>query len=294
METVISQHGLDIEALKSSRHSLSTSPQMGDCTTSQHTGRNLLYICLFEEFLHHSKSFNQLWMWLFFAESFQAAGMSTSTNTGMAEQDMSKSSTLASGKAVVGPSSGGHEYYQGSLTHRSNQSFNQESPSSLETRSANSQSQERRDSVSYSKQGNQKDGKKVDPKRKRGDSSTVMESHAEDLQKLDNNNLVNPRKGKMSKVDASGFLVRGADQANFNIAQGTSQMEHLPSSLRLKQDGQIQPHSSLYENHDLATKVHEQRNIDPFSAASSSPFEPSDVSETLSTPFLFTSIYLIY
>lgn len=197
----------------------------------------------------------------------------------MAEHDMSKSSIFASGRAVAGPSSGGHEYYQGSLTHRSNQSFNQESPSSLETRSANSQSQERRDSASYAKQGNQKDSKKTDSKRKRGDSSTVMEPHAENLQKLDNNSLVNPRKGKTSKVDTTGVPFRGADHANFNIAQSV-QMEHLPSSLRLKQEDQIQHSSSLCENHDLATKIHEQRSIDPFGVASSSTFEPSDVSET--------------
>ncbi|KAK4787237.1 hypothetical protein SAY86_011070 [Trapa natans] len=246
METVISQHGLDIEALKSSRLSLSAGPQTGDGTTSKHT------------------------------EPMQATGVSTSTNTSLAEHDMSKSSTFASGRAVAGPSSGGHEYYQGPLTLRSNQSFNQESPSSLETRSANSQSQERRDSVSYSKPGNQKDSKKAEPKRKRGDSIAATESHADDSQKPDNNNIVNPRKGKMSKVDASGVSLRGADNANFNITQTTIQMEHLQSSLRKKQEDLIQPNSSLFENQDPATKNHELRNFDPFNAASSSSFQPSD------------------
>ncbi|XP_031392371.1 chromatin structure-remodeling complex protein SYD isoform X3 [Punica granatum] len=246
METVINQHGLDIEALKSSRLPLSSGSQTGDCTTSKHT------------------------------ESLQAAGISTNTNAGVAEQEMSKSSSFASGRAVVGPSSGGHEYYQGSLTHRSNQSFDQESPSSLDTRSANSQSQEKRDSASYARQGTQKDGKKVDSKRKRGDSSAVMEPHVENPQKLDTNNPVNPRKGKMSKVDMAGVPARGVDHGNFNISLNSSQMEHLQSSLRLKQEDQIQSGGTLYDHHGLSTKIHEQRNMDPFIAGSSSPFEQCD------------------
>ncbi|KAK9933306.1 hypothetical protein M0R45_020507 [Rubus argutus] len=108
METVINQHGLDIEALKSSRIPLSGGAQTG---------------------------------------SSQVTGVAKDSNPGLAENEVSKMDPFSSSRPPVGPISTRHDYYQGSATHRSSQSFDHESPSSLDSRSANSQSQERRDTA---------------------------------------------------------------------------------------------------------------------------------------------------
>lgn len=155
----------------------------------------------------------------------------------MAENEVSKVDPFASNRPPVGPSSAGHDYYQGSLAHRSSQSFDHESPSSLDSRSANSQSQERQ----------QKDGKKATTKRKRGETSLPMEQHIDNTQQLDTRNaVVNPRKGKMNKVEPHTSLsVKGGERTNFNMVPSSGQMEHFASlsgsmrpMLRVKQEGQ--------------------------------------------------------
>ncbi|ONI28478.1 hypothetical protein PRUPE_1G143200 [Prunus persica] len=208
METVISQHGLDIEALKSSRLPLSGGAQTG---------------------------------------SSQAVGVSKDSKTGLAENEMSNMDPFSTSRPPVGPSSTGQDYYQGSTTHRSSQSFDHESPSSLDSRSANSQSQERRDTANWDKQVNRKDGKKATTKRKRGDTSIPTEPHLDNPQHLDTRNaIVNTRKGKINKVEPpAGFPIKGGENANFNIAPSSGQMEHFTSFsgsmrplLRAKQEGQ--------------------------------------------------------
>ncbi|KAJ6980970.1 LOW QUALITY PROTEIN: chromatin structure-remodeling complex protein SYD-like isoform X3 [Populus alba x Populus x berolinensis] len=172
METVINHHGLDIEALRSSRLPLTGGTQMGDSSTAQYGGSSL------------------------------AVGVGKDSKVGLAENEISKVDPSASSRPPAGPSSAGHDYYQGSGTQRSSQSFDHESPSSLDTRSANSQSQERG--------ANQKDGKKAVAKRKRGDSSLHSEMHVDNPQQLDpRNTIVNPRKGKMNKVDSPGSYAQG-------------------------------------------------------------------------------------
>lgn len=156
------------------------------------------------------------------------------SKAGLAENEMSKIDPFTSSRPPVGPSGAGHDYYQAAGTHRSSQSFDHESPSSLDTRSANSQSQER-----------QKDGKKASTKRKRGDSSISHEPQNENPQQIDSrNSVVNPRKGKVNKVDAAGgFSVKGAEHSNMVPSGG--QMEHfsslsgnMSSIFRVKQEGQ--------------------------------------------------------
>ncbi|KAJ0092542.1 hypothetical protein Patl1_25559 [Pistacia atlantica] len=165
METVINQNGLDIEALKSSRLPLTSGTQMGDSSTAQCAG-----------------------------SSSQVVGVAKDPKMGLTENEMSKIDPFTSSRPPVGPNTAGHDYYQASGTHRSSQSFDHESPSSLDTRSANSQSQER-----------QKDGKKAATKRKRGDSSIPVESQNENPQQHDSRNpVVNARRGKMNKVESPG------------------------------------------------------------------------------------------
>ncbi|CAK7332873.1 unnamed protein product [Dovyalis caffra] len=189
METVINQHGLDIEALRSSRLPLTSGTQIGDSSTAQYGG------------------------------SSQAVGVVKDSKERLAENEISKIDPFASSRPPVGPSSAGHDYYQGSGTQRSSQSFDHESPSSLDTRSANSQSQDRG--------ANQKDSKKAAAKRKRGDSSLHSEMHGDNPQQLDPRNpMVNPRKVKMNKVDSTGgYPVRAGENTNFNKVPSSGQVE---------------------------------------------------------------------
>ncbi|KAG8636634.1 hypothetical protein MANES_15G017800v8 [Manihot esculenta] len=197
METVINQHGLDIEALMSSRLPLTSGSQMGDSAGSSH-----------------------------------AVGVAKDSKVGLAENEISKIDPFASTRPPVGPSGAGagHDYYQGSGTHRSSQSFDHESPSSLDTRSANSQSQERG--------VNQKDGKKSAAKRKRGDSSFPSEPHIDNQPQLDSRNaVVNQRKAKTNKIDSpGGFSARGGENtgqlelSTSHVSTGQQQGASLPSA----------------------------------------------------------------
>ncbi|XVF38622.1 hypothetical protein REPUB_Repub20aG0118300 [Reevesia pubescens] len=201
METVVSQHGLDLEALKSSRLPLTAGSQTVDSTSGQYAG------------------------------SSQAVAVPKDSKAGLALNEMPKFDPFSSSRLPAGPSIAGHEYYQGAGTHRSSQSFDHESPSSLDTRSANSQSQD--------KQMSQNDSKKAATKRKRGDSSSPLEPKFDNSQQLDSRNaVIDPRKGKMNKAEPSG-------PANYNMVPSSGQMEHFPSlpgnmrsMLRGRQDGQ--------------------------------------------------------
>ncbi|KAF1867142.1 hypothetical protein Lal_00049570 [Lupinus albus] len=185
METVINQHGLDIEALKSSRLPLTGGPQIGS--------------------------------------SSQAVGVAKDSRVGLAENEMSKMDPLASGRPLVAPSGGAPDYYQGSVAQRSSQSFDHGSPSSLDSRSANSQSQDRRDTANWDKQVNQKDGKKATTKRKRGDTSPPVELHVDSPSQLDPRNTVaNARKGKQNKAEPSDGLPGAYAMVHGGMAVPTS------------------------------------------------------------------------
>ncbi|KAK8276259.1 hypothetical protein V6Z12_D10G187200 [Gossypium hirsutum] len=193
METVIKRHGLDLEALKSSRLPGS---QIVDSTSGQYVG------------------------------SSQAVSVPKDSKAGAAQNEIPKFDPFSSSRPPVGPSIAGHEYYQGAATHRGSQSFDHGSPSSLDTRSANSQSQD--------KQMNQNDSKMGAAKRKRGDSSSPLEPNFDESL----NAVVDPRKGKMNKAETSG-------PADYNMVPSSGQMEHFPSlpgnmrsMHRGRQDGQ--------------------------------------------------------
>lgn len=269
METVINQHGLDIEALKSSRLPSSGGTHVGDSSAARLAGmylnKCLLYSwlkmpfsnasisgCHFKPLLKRGK--------IFYVGSSSAAGVAKDTQAGLAENEMAKIDAFASSRPPVGPSSAGHDIYQGSVSHKSGgKSFDHESPSSLDTRSANSQSQERRDSANWEKQVNQKDSKKSNAKRKRTDPSPAMEPHVDNPNHPDTrNSVVNPRKGKlMNKVESPGsFSVKSGENTNVNIVQSTGQMEQFPissgsmrSMLRAKQEGQSFMGKSMYSRH---------------------------------------------
>ncbi|XP_050203379.1 chromatin structure-remodeling complex protein SYD isoform X2 [Mercurialis annua] len=207
METVINQHGLDVEALMSSRLPLTGGNQMGDS-----------------------------------AGSSQAVRVTKDSKVGVVENEFSKSDTFASSRPPAGPSTAGQDYHLGSGTHRSSQSFDHESPSSVDTRSANSQSQDRGAS--------QKDGKKAASKRKRGDSSLSSEPHVDNLQQQEPRSAVaNMRKAKTNKIDSSGsFPARGSENATFNNAVPSPNAGHIEVSSAHLSAGQ--PGGSLPPAHD--------------------------------------------
>ncbi|KAB2061815.1 hypothetical protein ES319_A10G111400v1 [Gossypium barbadense] len=193
METVINRHGLDLEALKSSRLPGS---QIVDSTSGQYVG------------------------------SSQAVSVPKDSKAGATQNEIPKFDPFSFSRPPVGPSMAGHEYHQAAATHRGSQSFDHGSPSSLDTRSANSQSQE--------KQMNQNDSKKGATKRKRGDSSSPLEPNFDESL----NAVIDSRKGKMNKAETSA-------PANYNMVPSSGQMEHFPSSPgnmrsmhRGRQDGQ--------------------------------------------------------
>ncbi|KAA8549728.1 hypothetical protein F0562_001254 [Nyssa sinensis] len=192
METVINQHGLDIEVLKSSRLPLTGGTHMGDSSSSQ------------------------------FAGSSQTIGIMKDSKASLAENEMAKIDSHASNRPLVGPSGTGQNMYQGSVTHLGSKSLDHESPSSFDTRSTNSQSQERRDTPNWDKV-NQKDNKKANnSKRKRTDSLSITEPHIDKPQQLDTHNL-NTRKGKVvNKVKPPGKLfVESGEHGHSNMVESS-------------------------------------------------------------------------
>ncbi|GAB4851223.1 hypothetical protein Ancab_030519 [Ancistrocladus abbreviatus] len=169
METVIKENGLDIEALMSSRLPMSGGSQIGDSSKAQSGGCS------------------------------QAVGVAKDSRSGLMENDANRTDAFSAGKPPAGPSCIGHDTYQGSASHRSAKSFDHESPSSLDTRSANSHSHERHETASWE----QKETKRTTVKRKRSDSSSAMEPHMGSSQQLDAHGMVaDMRQGKLiNKVE---------------------------------------------------------------------------------------------
>ncbi|XP_039058330.1 chromatin structure-remodeling complex protein SYD-like [Hibiscus syriacus] len=196
-EAVINRHGLDLEFLKSSQL-----PTPGSQTVDSTSGQ--------------------------FVGSSQAVAIPKDSKAGLSQNEIPKFDSFSANRPPVVPSIAGLEYYQGVETHRGGQSFDQGSPSSLETRSANSQSQD--------KQMNQNDSKKgaTATKRKRADSSAPLEPNFDESLTA----VVDHRKGKMNKAETSGT-------ANYTMVASTRQMERFPSPPgnmrsmhRGRQDGQ--------------------------------------------------------
>ena len=88
----------------------------------------------------------------------------------MIENDTTKAGSFSSGWPPT-TSNTGNDAFQGSISQRSAMSFDHESPSSMDTRSTNSFSQDRREAPGWEQQGIQKDSKRINIKRKRNDSS---------------------------------------------------------------------------------------------------------------------------
>lgn len=227
----------------------------------------------------------------FIAGSSQAVG--SAKDQGLADNDISRIDPFVSGRPHVGPSSVGSDYFQGLGTQCGSQSCDLESPSSLDSKAANSQSQEKRDAANWDKQmKNQSGGRKITTKRKRGDTSLPLEPHDDNLQQLDSRNtVVNPRKGKMNKVESSsGFPVKGGEQANFSVNPSGSQMEHFSSlsggkpMLRSKQDSQHSIEKQLDSTNNRNMVSQTQNAKYPEEVEVSSSHNPSEQQRFSSLP----------
>ncbi|XP_057538886.1 chromatin structure-remodeling complex protein SYD-like isoform X2 [Amaranthus tricolor] len=101
METVINQHGLDIEALMSSRLSVSSGSHVGESARAQSAGCS------------------------------QSTGVVTDSKSDMIENDTTRAEGFTSVRPPAAPSSIGNDAFQGSVPQRSAMSFDHESPSSI-------------------------------------------------------------------------------------------------------------------------------------------------------------------
>lgn len=235
METVINEHGLDIDALKSSRGPLTGGTHMGDSSSAQFAGTYILaqLLPLVDQLSVHRDEVILINKGdIANAGSSQTVAIANDSKSGM--PDYERANPQASSRPPVGPSAPGHDIYQGSVSHAGSKSFDHESPSSYDTKSANSQSQERHDPALD--KSNQDDSKKASSKRKRTDLSSTTEPRIENSQQLDNCNP-NARKGKMAnKVEPPRSLpVRGNEHSQFSMVQGSGRMEQispLPTSMR--------------------------------------------------------------
>ncbi|XP_019101466.1 PREDICTED: chromatin structure-remodeling complex protein SYD-like [Camelina sativa] len=122
MDTVVNQHGLDIEALKSS-----CLPHAGGTQTEDSGSAHL-------------------------AGSSQVVGVSNEGKASLVENEMSKYDAFTSSRQLGGSNSASQTFYQGSGT-QSNRSFDRESPSNMDSTSGISQSQREGKSSGKRKRG---------------------------------------------------------------------------------------------------------------------------------------------
>lgn len=236
METVISQHGINIDALRSSRLPSASGPQMGDKDVLD----NKLHIG--GSGMPHRGMPTGMWQagstshaaGEAYVGPFQNYGMPKDSKGFIGTTDMARHDMHISGRPPAGLSrvdSMGIDAHQGSMSQRSSKSSDHESPSSLpmeDTRSANSQ--DRQDSIKSDNQLNKKDNKKTAAKRKRADSKGAADVHSQqsDAQSTGSNS----RKGKqMNRGGSQGqFAIRGSDHSPLNPSGHLENMSPLSSS----------------------------------------------------------------
>ncbi|KAI3850162.1 hypothetical protein MKX03_011960 [Papaver bracteatum] len=241
METVVNQHGLDIEAVKAARLPTSGGPQIGEdsgnasrsdapdsMTPAGGSGMPFRGVPVGGAW-NAGGSSSKIKEEVYAGTPMQNVGAFRDSRPGLADNEV-----MNPNKPPVGPNrvgSGGHEFYQGPVSQRSGSLYDHESPSSLDTRSGNSQ--ERVDTVKLDKQGRPKEPKKAATKRKRA-GATSADVNPDSPQKLDTG--AKSRKGK----------VTNQEHALVNPGQDSGPMEHLSSAssgmeslLRAKQESQI-------------------------------------------------------
>lgn len=182
METVITQHGLDINSLKLSRLPLAGGAQIGDSDKknkdapgSSSGAIDMPIDCGLDgtwnaASISKNKEDN-------YGSSSHSFGVSKESQKALVENDVPKQDAISSSGQTAGPCTSAiveDTVHQRSITGTSTKMLKQDSE---EPRSANLQ--EMNDATKLDKQMRQKDNKKVGVKRKKADSSTVVHADAE-------------------------------------------------------------------------------------------------------------------
>lgn len=123
METVVKQHGLDIEALMSARLPMSAAAQVGEAASSLVAGKIIHFIVL--HYILNSRSSSSYLAGYFYilqiecviTGSSQRPGITRDSKANLLGNEMVKPDAYASSSAVSGPSGSGHGIYQASAPH---------------------------------------------------------------------------------------------------------------------------------------------------------------------------------
>uniref|UniRef100_A0A0D9WNZ5 Chromatin structure-remodeling complex protein SYD n=1 Tax=Leersia perrieri TaxID=77586 RepID=A0A0D9WNZ5_9ORYZ len=224
METVVSQHGIDMDALRSSRIPLAGGPQAGDSSSAMPKDKEIIG--------------NQSPM--VGTDASQSSAHAGLWNFPSGSADMIRHSASVSGRVPAGSNRSdvaGADVHQGSMSQKSGRSSGMESPASLQiedTRSMNSH-----DSL----KSDEKTSKKSSSKRKRVDPKAAGDLHSEDNSKSDAISTgQNIRKGKQpGKAGAQGQPSRTVEHDQPHTLQvGSAQVPPLPSGapfFRAHQEG---------------------------------------------------------
>ncbi|KAL5224347.1 hypothetical protein ABZP36_010986 [Zizania latifolia] len=213
METVVSQHGIDMDALRSSRIPLAGGPQAGDSSGAMSKDKDIIGSLspMVGSDVSQSNAHAGLW------------------NFPSGSTDMTRHGASISGRVPAGPNRSdvaGADIHQGSMSQKSGRSSGMESPASLQiedTRSMNSH-----DSL----KSDEKTSKKSSSKRKRMDPKATGDMHSEDNSKSDAISTGhNIRKGKQAgKAGTQGQPSSGVEHDQSHTLQvGSAQVPPLPS-----------------------------------------------------------------
>lgn len=288
METVISQHRLDIDVLRSSRLSLGSGPQMGDSGQRQ-TDNNAPGSSAGVDM---PQTGTAVGTW----HAVQSSEAKDEAYSGTAQNFMlSEDCKAAAGASDPGKHEGAsldrppkvdslrHDIInQGSVSQsqRSSKSLEHESPASVpmeDSRSANSQ--ERHNSTKSDAQAGRKDAKKTNTKRKRAESKESSDAHGDDPQQSDSvSTRFNSRKGKHTGrgVAQSHPSVKGGERSHLGSVQQSVPMEEVSplletGLLKSRQESSF----ALMEN-----KVDKFKKLNPSSASRTSKYLEEEVSSS--------------
>lgn len=203
METVVNQHGIDMDALRSSRIPFAGGPQAGDSSGAMSKDKEVIG--------------NQSPM--VGSDASQTSGQAGLWQLPSGSTDMTRHGASISGRVPTGPNRGDFsaaDIHQASMSQKSGRSSGIESPASLQmedTRSMNSH-----DSL----KSDEKTSKKTSSKRKRMDSKGAGDLHSEDNSKSDAMSTgQNTRKGKqVGKAGRQGQPSMGIEHEQPHILQG--------------------------------------------------------------------------
>uniref|UniRef100_A0A804PWX0 Chromatin structure-remodeling complex protein SYD n=1 Tax=Zea mays TaxID=4577 RepID=A0A804PWX0_MAIZE len=209
METVVNQHGIDMDALRSSRIPFAGGPQAGDSSGVMSKDKEVIG--------------NQSPM--VGSDASQSSGQAGLWQLPSGSTDMIRHGASISGRVPTGPNRGDFsaaDIHQGSMSQKSGRSSGIESPASLQmedTRSMNSH-----DSL----KSDEKTSKKTSSKRKRMDSKGAGDLRSEDNSKSDVISTgQNTRKGKqVGKAGRQGQPSMGIEheQQPHKLQGGTGQV----------------------------------------------------------------------